>query len=115
MFTSLPFHIIIPIMHGFAHRYSTLFTYRGEGRRGKLFPQRVAALTHSSWQKRVRGSFDKFWRNFDRSGMDMLGNDDDDDLVPVKDDLVDPEHVFNQQVSKLAPDNNLQQHSQQHK
>ena len=47
--------------------------------------------------------------------MDMLGNDDDDDLVPVKDDLVDPEHVFNQQVSKLTPDNNLQQHSQQHK
>ena len=47
-----------------------------------------------------------------RSGMDMLGNDDDDDdLVPVKDDfvnagmstsaaaVVDPEHVFNQQVS----------------
>ena len=43
--------------------------------------------------------------------MDMLGNDDDDDLVPVKDDFVnagmsssaamgvDPEHVFNQQVS----------------
>ena len=36
--------------------------------------------------------------------MDMLGNDDDDDLVPVKDDYVsaaagvDPEHVFNQQV-----------------
>ena len=45
--------------------------------------------------------------------MDMLGNDDDDDLVPVKDDFVnagmsssaamgvDPEHVFNQQVSIL--------------
>ena len=43
----------------------------------------------------------------------MLGNDDDDDLVPVKDDFVnagmsssaamgvDPEHVFNQQVSIL--------------
>ena len=46
------------------------------------------------------------------SEMDMLGNDDDD-LVPVKDDFVnagmsssaamgvDPEHVFNQQVSIL--------------
>ena len=45
--------------------------------------------------------------------MNMLGNDDDDDLVPVKDDFVnagmsssaamgvDPEHVFNQQVSSL--------------
>ena len=42
--------------------------------------------------------------------MDMLGNDDDDDLVPVKDDFVnagmstmgvDPEHVFNQQVSSI--------------
>ena len=39
--------------------------------------------------------------------MDMLGNDDDDDLVPVKDEYVsaaagvDPEHVFNQQVTIL--------------